>query len=133
MLEAVVERADLLAGRRKLFVEKALTASMIGFSGGCLRHERTGPMGFCAGFVHPRAHLLQPAFEEKDTVGVGAALNLAGHIRRGVWQLLSLPHDRTTDGICSVVPASKLERNSFTNYTATIAARIPTLRRAAYP
>jgi hypothetical protein len=64
-------------------------------------------MSFCAGFVHPRTHLLHPAFEEKDAMRVGAAVNLTGHIRRRVWQLVSLAHDRTKDGICSVVPASE--------------------------
>jgi hypothetical protein len=100
VLEAVVERGDLLASCGQLFVEEPLPASMIGFPRRGLRHERTGPMGFCAGFVHPRAHLFHPAFEEKDTVRVVTA-----HIRRRVCQLLSLPHDRTTDGICDVVPA----------------------------
>ena len=37
---------------------------------------------------------------------------VTGHIRGRVCQLLSLPHDRTTDGIFDVVPA--LEWNALT-------------------
>jgi hypothetical protein len=101
VLEAVVEQADLFASRRHLFVEQALAASVIGFAGGGLGQERAGPVGFCAGFVHLRAHLLQPTFEKKDAMRVGAT----GEVRKRVRQLLFLPHDRTTEGILSVVPA----------------------------
>jgi len=123
MFESVVERCDLLAGRCQLFVEKPLPASMVGLPRGCLRHERAGPMGFCAGFVHPCAHLLHPAFEEKDTMRV-----VTGHIRGRVCQLLSVSHDRTTDGIFGVVPALKWNALTIQQEARSSSRRIATAR-----
>lgn len=96
-----------MAGRRKIFVEKLVTARLIGFPGGGLGQALTGPMGFRPGLVHARPHLLQPALEEKDAVRlrVGAGVGLAGRGRRRWCQLCFIAHDRTVPALEAQKPA----------------------------
>jgi hypothetical protein len=65
-----VQGSDFLAGRRELLVQALMAAGMPGFAGRGLGQQRPCLMGFCAGLVDARPHLLQAALEQEDAMSV---------------------------------------------------------------